>query len=186
MKKALSSFIFAILLIGCVGGVSTSDDPKRPDLALNCSAGMSEYTVLDTSLGFCYDPVWGEVGVKDTVGVTGRLVEVTFADDGPVVYYESADFEPVEGGEKMADFESLIFTLNEERITENLVRYFDVSADSIVVKKSDVSGIRAARVEMDGKLEYYVPNTYDGFNLLISWDADKAEEVDEFVFDVIL
>ena len=56
----------------------------------------------------------------------------------------------------------------------------------MVVKKSDVSGIRAARVERDDKFEYYVPNTYDGFNLLVSWDADKAEEMDEFVFDVIL
>ena len=159
MKKTLYSFMFAILLIGCVGGASTSDDSERPDLALNCSAGMSEYTVLDTSLGFCYDPAWGEVGVKDTVGVAGRLVEVSFADDGPVLYYESADFVPGEGGEKMADFESLIFTLSEEQITENLAKYFDVSVASMVVKKSDVSGIRAARVERDDKFECII-NTH--------------------------
>ncbi|MFH1533952.1 MAG: hypothetical protein ABID64_03400 [Nitrospirota bacterium] len=186
MKRIISLLIFALALTGCFGGNGGNDEPARPELTLNCSPGMSEFTVLDTSLGFCYDPAWGEVGVKDMVGLTGRLVEVSFANDGPVVYYESVDFEPAEGGEKMADFESLIFTLTEDQITGNLVEYFGVSADSIVVRKSDVSGVRAARVEKDGKLEYYVPNTYDDFNLLVSWDAEKAEEVDEFVFDVIL
>lgn len=185
MKRIISLLVFALALTGCFGG-NGCDDPGRPDLTLNCSPGMSEYTVLDTSLGFCYDPAWGEVGVTDTVGVTGRLVEVSFSEAGPSLWYESVDFEPAEGGEKAADFESLVFTLNEEQITRNLVKYFGVDADSIVVKKSDVSGIRAARVTKDGKLEYYVPNTYDNFNLLVSWDAEKAEEVDEFVFDVIL
>ncbi len=186
MKSTLTSFLFALLLIGCVGGVSTPDEPTRPEISLNCNTDMSEYMVLDTSLGFCYDPAWGEVAVKDTVGVTGRLIAVSFVDGGPVLYYESVDFEPAEGAEKMADFESLTFVIPEEQIAESLAEYFGVEASSMVVRKSDISGVRAARVEKDGKLEYYVANTYDGFNLLVSWDADKAEEVDEFVFDTIL
>lgn len=176
----------ALLLVGCVGGGTTPDTPERPETALNCSTGMSEYMVLDTSLGFCYDPAWGEVGVKSYEGTTGRLIAVSFVDGGPVLYYESVDYEPAEGGEKMADFETLNFIVTEEQITENLAEYFGVAASSMVVRKSDVSGVRAARVEKDGKLEYYVPNTYDGFNLLVSWDADMAADLDDFVFDTIL
>ena len=189
MKKIILLVVFSLVLTGCFATTNdTADlDVKPVKLVLNCNEGLDEYKARNTSLEFCMDPAWGEVVIEDVPGLVGSLVHVSFTnfEGGIELWYESSDYEPVEGGKNYADIESLNLIMPEEQIKEQFMEFLGLGESDLVVRKTDIAGARAVRVVVGDKLSYYVPLAFDNYNLLISADEVYALEVDEFAFDTI-
>jgi len=189
MKKIILIVVFSLILTGCFATTDDSADidVKPVKLVLNCTEGLDEYKVLNTSLEFCMDPAWGEVVVEDIPGTAGELVHMSFTnfEGGVELWYESSNYEPAEGGKNYADVESLNLIMPEEQIKEQFMEFLGLGESDLVVRKTDIAGVRAVRVVVGDKLSYYVPLAFDNYNLLISADESFAVEIDEFAFDTI-
>jgi hypothetical protein len=201
MKKFIATTFIVVLLTGCFGGadpdrVPKTDEPtSKPVAELACNEGMSEYKVKDTTMEFCYDPAWGEPvisempGVGDAgVGDAGTRMHLTFKDveNGIELWYETKDYAAPAGTERF-DIGSLFLIGTDDQIKEQVIEELSLSPEvEIAVRKSDIGGKRAARVNYSGVITYYVPEAFGNYHLTISAPEEMAVEVDEFVYDMVL
>lgn len=204
MKKIIFplAVLMSVFVLAACGGVSEDEFVA----ALNCNEGMNEYAVEGTPIQFCYDPAWGEPSVHDAggagalTGITGSNYFVSFLNSpaGPEVWYESADYSGA--APSIISFSDLnvyapddaIFTNVKEQLKVN----YNFSDADLNVRKADIGGVRAARVHLKGMnktggisedtLSYYIPNAWEGYNMTVTADYSMAEELDNFVYDMIL
>lgn len=185
MKKVAILALSALVLAGCRGeGIV---DKKYENAVLACDEGQLEYKLEGTPMQFCYDPAWGEVSVTETEGFAGSEQVVGFSGAGltPTIKVQSGDFK------KSADDPGLCFncmklTAPDESIAADMAEVLGAEADALKVRKADIFGTRAARVNDGVNITYYVPGAFDGKNVIIEADDGMAEEIDNFIWSMIL
>lgn len=168
--------------------IDTGGSGEKAVFTLDCLEGMSSYKIENTGLEFCYDPAWGEVVIEDMPAKAGSSKHLTFknADKAPELWYESLDFVAPDGVVHV-NISDLNLIINEEEIKKQIVTLLGVSENDVKVRKSSVGGQRAARVNFLGKaITYYVPKVLDSYNLTISAPETLAEEIDDFIFDIVI
>ncbi len=196
MKKIIALGFVSLFLTACLGGtnndekivIDTGGSGEKVVFTLDCLEGMSSYKIENTGLEFCYDPAWGDVVIEDVPAKAGSSKHLTFtnADKAPELWYESLDFVAPDGVEHV-NIGDLNLIINEEEIKKQLVTLLGVSENDIKVRKSSVGGQRAARVDFTGKnITYYAPKVLDSYNLIISAPEALAEEIDDFIFDMVI
>ena len=184
MKKfAALSFCSILLFTACSAEPKEQERYSEPP-KLSCAEGQSEYVVSGTPMQFCYDPAWGQVVTQDISGTRGEAKRVSFSAEGasPTIQYQTYDFDG-EGSEFCFD----CYDINgpEAAIKEEVIEKM-AAGDDLSVRKSEVFGIRAIRVNDQAKLGYYVPGAFDGKNLTISAPSEFAEGLDDFIWDFII
>ena len=120
---------------------------------LNCDKNMKDYAVANTPVEFCYDPAWGAVKVQENNPKTGTSFMVTFEKEGsPSLLFDSLDLNF--GDVDFAPYSFMLInpTLKEELIKDGVEKFYNDRGLSEKVKisnvrKSDVAGVRAVRVE---------------------------------------
>ncbi|MBI5754055.1 hypothetical protein HZA40_02855 [Candidatus Peregrinibacteria bacterium] len=198
MKKTLLVVVMAgLILVGCSGkpkGISTVPSKDESIGSLNCNKGMSEYKLANSPVQFCYDKTWGEPVVTAAKAKTGSAETVNFGtadnDKAPMLWIESNDYAPA-SGEKAVNFTLLnAMAADEAKLKtqiKNAAGYDEKNIKS--ARKTDVSTVRSIRAEVGGnvnKLIYFIPFAYEGYNMVISGNADMAEVVDNLAFDMVL
>lgn len=188
MKKIILPVMLVLILTAC-GPVQKEGIVKdKPVVSLKCSQNMVEYKVEGTSMKFCYDVAWGEPKVENVKAKAGTAMIVSFegdvAADTPTVWIESRDFMP-ETGEKEFKFELLNATIaDQDQLKKQLKDAAGYEESRIKVRKSDVGGVRALRVEGSDRLNYFIPDAFYEHHVMVSGDLGKAEMMDNFVFDM--
>lgn len=187
MNKLVLLMVLAVVFTACGPAKDPIADKEKPVVILNCSQNMTEYKVEGTSVKFCYDKEWGEPVVEDVKAKAGTAMEISFdkfSKDNPLmVWIESKDFMPAEG-EKRVKFEFMnAMQSDEEKLIEQLKNAAGYEGN-IRARKSDVGGVRAIRAEVEGRLEYFVPDAFYEHHVVISGSLPMAEEIDNFVFDM--
>lgn len=180
--------VLAVVLTACGPTKDPIADKEKPVVVLNCSQNMTEYKVEGNTMKFCYNKEWGEPAVEDVKAKIGTAMKINFdkfSKDNPMtVWTESRDFAPAEG-EKRVKFGFLNATQSdEEKLIEQLKNAAGYDGSGIRARKTDVGGVRAIRAEVDGRLEYFVPDAFYGHHVLISGPLTMADEIDSFVFDM--
>lgn len=167
---------------------------------LNCDEGMKEYAVEGTPVEFCYDETWGEVKVADNEGATsGKSLLVSFSEkEGIRMQFDSLDLGFTDVDFAPSDFSLINPSLSEEEIEAQVKEFYNQDRGLteeykvLDVRKSDVAGVRAVRVELenadDGKkmIEYIVPNAFENFHMWVSAPAEMAEDLDNFAYAMVI
>jgi hypothetical protein len=190
MNKLFYLSACTLILAGCAGGLGNQDDTTAPRIiTLECGANVMEYQVPNTPMKFCYDPTWGEPVVQDQATAAGTQQMITFSGEAtsPSIWIESTDFAPVEG--EAFCFDCLQMNAGEASLKAQVAANLKVEEDSVILRKSDIGAQRAIRTHLIydsvDDVRYYVPNAYEGHNVLISAANSIAEGIDEFAFDII-
>lgn len=182
MKKLAILSLSALVLTAC-----SSEVAEVPE-TLDCIDGMLEYQVADTSMQFCYDSTWGDIVINETEGVTGSENVISFSGAGmsPVVKYQTNDFKKTPDDDGFC-FNCLRVDGSEADLKADVAAQLGVeNADELKVRKTDIDGVRGVRVNDGVNLIYYVPGAFDGHSLIIEADDGFAEELDEFIWHMIL
>lgn len=188
-KLLLSLVLVSTFILTACGGGATENGEDREDVegvempaVLACEEGESEYKVAGTPIEFCYNPAWGEVVLEPQTAEKGAATKVTFSGgQGPQIWYQSADFE----GEVC--FTCLNVQAPEEQLKADVAGQFTgVDAETLKVRKSDVFGVRAARVNDGTTVTYFVPNAFEGYHMSVSSPQESAADLDDFVYGMIL
>ena len=184
MNKFAAIVIGSSLLLVACGTAPTKQEQRYPEPPkLSCEDGQLEYAVAGTPMQFCYDPAWGDVVISDVPATVGKGTKVSFsaAVASPTVTYQTYNFD-AEGEE----FCFNCYDVNgpEATIKAAVEEKMGHAADS--VRKSEVFGIRAIRINDAGTLSYYVPGAFDGNNLTISGSSEFAEGLDDFIWSFII
>lgn len=162
-------------------GWGDEDATEAEVVALSCAEGQSSYQVAETPIQFCYDPAWGEPSVTDVAAEVGVLKVVAFAgyEGGPEVRYQSGDYE----GEGIC-MSCLNTSQPDDGLMTQMIEQLGLSADQLHVRKGDVGGQVAIRVnnKSAGVLSYYVPFAFEGHHVTVSADNDNAANLDDFVW----
>ena len=180
----MSGVAIVLLLAGCSG---------ESVAKLACTQGMGEYKLADSSLQFCYDKAWGEPVVNGVSAKTGSAQRIGFGTidnaKAPQVWIESKDFQPSEG-EKKIKFEFMnAMESNEDRLKTQLKNSVGYNEKDVSPRKADVGGVRAIRADVSGdvnQVNYFVPDAFYGYNMMVSGSKDMAEMIDEFTFDMVM
>jgi hypothetical protein len=194
MKKFFILSLFVFVITGCGSNVDPNkapktDEPKgKPAFELSCNDGLNEYSVASTPLEFCYDPAWGEPVLEKMAGESGNKFHIKFSgsENGIHLYYESKDYKGSQDS-KGFNYGSLVMTGKEESIKEKVILELGLSEDvQISVRKTDAGSKRAARVDYNNEITYYVPDAFADFNLMFKAPKAMAVEIDEFAFDMVI
>lgn len=165
---------------------------------LNCDEGMKEYVVAETPVEFCYYETWGEVKVANNDPTTGKSFVVTFAKEGSItLQFDSLDLAFTDVDFAPFNFKLVNPSLSEEAMTPQVEEFYNGeyrgSEKSTIskVRKSDVAGVRAARVELKDSegndvIEYIVPDAFENFNMLMSAPSEMAEDLDNFAYAMVI
>ena len=185
MKKVAILALCVVSLAGCRGeGIA---DKKYEGAVLACEEGQLEYALEGTPMQFCYDPAWGEVQVAETDGFAGSEQVLSFSGTGltPTIKVQSNDFRKSEDDEGIC-FNCMHLTADDEKILAEMSEILGSTPEALKVRKSDIFGTRAARVNDGVNISYYVPGAFNGMNVIIEADDGMAEEVDDFIWSMIL
>jgi len=185
-KLIFSLFTISIVALSACGGGTTEEREDVEDVeipaVLACEEGQAEYKVTGTPMEFCYDPAWGEIVVEPQTLEKGTATKISFASgQGPQIWYQSSDVE--------GDFCFSCLNINapekqlRSEVTEQLT---DVDPEILKVRKSDIFGMRAVRVNDGTTVSYFVPDAFEGYNLKVSSPQEMAADLDEFVYAMIL
>lgn len=207
MKKIFTfGLLFVILggilaLVGCgeTGSGGDSGGGGGKVAVLSCAEGINEYQVEGTPIQFCYDPAWGEPVFHDAGASKGSNNFINFPNTakGPEIWYQSVDYEL---DVPTFCFDCLNLYAPEESLREEiktqLSENFNFTDENLNVRKSDISGQRAARVHVkytakmggsaEDKVTYYVPNAWEGYHMSVTADIEMAARLDDFVYDMVL
>lgn len=175
----------SLLALTACGPVGGGDDRYETPPTLSCAEGMMEYAVEGTPMQFCYDPAWGEVVLSDLEATRGSGRKITFSNAGnsPTVKYRSYDYE---GPEDSFCYDCFNINGPQDTIKTAVAEQLAVAEDDISVRKTEVFGYRAVRVNDDETIHFYTPAAFDANHLDISAPSEAAVELDDFVFDFII
>lgn len=184
MKKFVAILLGATLALSACGTPPTKQEQRYPEPpTLSCKDGLMEYSVVDTPMQFCYDPAWGDVVISEVPATVGKGTKVSFSGDvpSPSVQYQTYNFDG-EGEE----FCFSCYDINAPEAAIKAAVTEKLGFEPASVRKSEVFGIRAIRINDAGTLSYYVPGAFDGNNLMISGPSEFAEGLDDFIWDFVI
>lgn len=125
--------------------------------------------------------------MSETEGFAGSEEVVSFAGTGlsPLIRVQTNDFRKSEDDPGLC-FNCMNLAAPDLDILALMAEVLGVEAEGLKVRKADIFGTRAARVNDGVNVSYYVPGAFDGKNVIIEADDGMAEEVDDFVWSMIL
>ncbi len=128
-------------------------------------------------------------------GPAGKKYSVSFSVnlEAPTLYYETTDYVMADEGVVCVDFidySRINLYGPDEQVAERITELCGLAETDLKVRKGEVAGARAARVHFEygtvDAITYFVPDAFEGYNMMITAPFEYAVEIDDFLFDMIL
>jgi len=177
MKKIILFALISVLLSACGSPSKPVEIVQKPE----CFNGYTEYKDPSGHLEFCYDPEWGTPQSQEIGNDASKATKITFTNESssPEITYYDKNFDGF-------CFNCFDLVGAEEFVVPKFAEALGVKESEFSYRKTDISGKRAARVEINGELRFYVPDAFADKNLLIKGSTDIAADLDDFTYNVIL
>lgn len=161
---------------------------------ISCANGYSEYKIDGTPMQICYSQVWGEPKIDSRDGANGTAFFLVFkeAKNGPTIWYQTNDYVSTVGAPKVC-YDCFNLYGNAEMVADSVNEALGLGNTDFKARKTDVGSKRAIRVhakysnDFEGSVDtvsIYVPDAFDGYDMMISGSSKVAEEIDELAFDM--